>query len=288
MAEDARNLVAVGIDGSDDALRAMDWAADAARWRQTPLKLICAYQPFPPGWPADEGDTPAAEAERFLAAARDRLLEKYPDVAVSEVTKEGPAPRVLLEESRSATLLVVGREGLGRVAELVLGSVSMECATHAHIPVAVIPAAWTRPDVPFRRVLLGVDGSENCQKAVEYAFRLADQRRAHLEVVFAWPQPQHLPEAWPMITWSRSDAGYDRVIEQSIGTWREKFPDVVVTTHGDAGHPADVLRRRATSADLVVIGGRGHGLVTGMILGSVARAILRHVEAPMVVVHQEE
>jgi nucleotide-binding universal stress UspA family protein len=37
-----------------------------------------------------------------------------------------------------------------------------------------------------------------------------------------------------------------------------------------------------------VIGGRGHGTVTGMLLGSVARAILRHVDRPIIVVHQPE
>ncbi len=46
------------------------------------------------------------------------------------------------------------------------------------------------------------------------------------------------------------------------------------------------LAKYADATDQVVIGGRGHGVVTGALLGSQARAILRHVAAPIVVVHQ--
>lgn len=50
--------------------------------------------------------------------------------------------------------------------------------------------------------------------------------------------------------------------------------------------PATALTKYTPKADQVAIGGRGHGVVTGALLGSQARAILLHVAAPMVVVHQ--
>jgi nucleotide-binding universal stress UspA family protein len=232
-----------------------------------------------------------SKAERIVEHARNWVASKHPELAVSVMTAEGPAPRVLLDASKRARLLVVGREGLGRFAELALGSVSLACASRATtVPIAVIPAAWEPPAKPYGRVVVGVDGSANCQAAVQYSFEAASQRDAALSAVFAWHQPTRWPEGWPLTGGAklRYPADYDLILAESIAGWREKYPNVAVTSIGESEHPADALARHAVRADLVVIGGRGHGTVTGMLLGSVARAILRHVDRPIIVVHQPE
>ncbi|HEX6234707.1 MAG TPA: universal stress protein [Jiangellaceae bacterium] len=285
-------LVVVGVDGSTDALHALDWAANKAAQHGWPLRLVNAYQPIIAALPAVAVQLPEVteESQRILEHAREWVAATHPDLAVSTMSAEGPAPRILLEASKRARLLVVGREGLGRFAELALGSVSQACAARSTTPVAVIPTDWEPPPEPHGRVVVGVDGSANCQAAVQYAFEAASERNADLLVVFAWHQPTRWPEGWPLTgdNKPRFPADYDFILSESIAGWREKYPDVAVTTIGESEHPAEALARHSAEADLVVIGGRGHGTVTGMLLGSVARAILRHVDRPIIVVHQPE
>ncbi len=75
-----------------------------------------------------------------------------------------------------------------------------------------------------------------------------------------------------------------RTLTEQLSEWRSKFPEVRVTEVVEAGHAAAVIKQHAADADLVVIGARGHGTVTGMLLGSIARAVLQHVDRPVAVV----
>lgn len=283
--------VVVGVDGSEDSLRALDWAAAEAARYGWPLRVVSAYEANVAALPAVAVTLPGPtdKVNAVLDQARDRVAKAYPELSVSTSPVEGPAPHVLLRESKKARMLVVGREGASRLAEMVLGSVSLECATHARVPVAVIPAAWDPPKEPYGRIVLGTDGSENCQAATRYAFEEAAERDAELVVAYAWHQPTHRPDDWP----ARTDdplvrADFHKVLADFVDTWREKYPDARVTAVDEVDHPALVLGHLSADADMVVIGGRGHGTVTGALLGSVAKAILRHVDRPVVVVHEPE
>jgi len=281
--------VVVGVDGSEDALRALDWAAAEAARHEWPLRLVHAYQVPIAALPAVAVSLPppTEESRKILDEARSRVERAYPELAVSTVQREGPAPRVLLDESKNARMLVVGREGLSGIAELVLGSVSLACAMHARIPVAVIPAAWVSPESPHGRIVVGVDGSERCEAAVQYAFETAAERDAELVVVYAWYLPSRWPAGWPIgAEMPEIEADLERDLVEYVGKWREKYPQVSVRTVGEFNHPTVALARHGAEADMVVIGGRGHGTITGALLGSVARAILRHMDRPTVVVHQ--
>jgi nucleotide-binding universal stress UspA family protein len=283
--------VVVGVDGSDYALTALDWAAEKAARHGWPLRLVNAYQVYVTAMPvaATALPPPTEESRKILDEARERVIAAYPDLTVTTVQHEGTAPSVLVRESEQARLLVVGREGIGRIAELVLGSVSMEVAARAKVPVAVIPANWSPPAEPYRRIVVGVDGSENCQAAVELAFATAAEQEAELVAVYAWHQPTRWPEGWPIgADEPRFKAEYDRILASATAPWLDKYPQVNVTTVSEVDHPAVALERHAAAADMVVIGGRGHGTVTGMLLGSVARAILRHIDRPVMVVHQSK
>lgn len=281
--------IVVGVDGSQDSLRAVDWAAAEADRHGWPMKLVYAYQRPVAALPAVSVTLPAPveEAAKYLAEARDRVVAEHPSVTVSVAQQEGQTPRVLLEESKHARLLVVGREGLNRMTELVLGSVSLACATHSKNPVAVIPAAWDAPAEPYRRIVVGIDGSANCEGAVRYAFETVAERDAELVVVRAWGLPTRWSEGWPA---ELNKAGIEAEIENELAewlsSWREKYPDVTVRAVTEYAQPAAALAKYAAKTDQIVIGGRGHGAVTGALLGSQARAILRHVAAPIVVVHQ--
>lgn len=282
--------VVVGVDGSQDALLALDWAAAKAAAHGRPLQLVYVYHVIPTAWPADAGTrpVPTETGERVLAQARERVAAAYPELDVAVTQREGRAPQVLVQESRDASMLVVGREGIGRVAEMVLGSVSLAVASKATVPVAVIPGSWKPPASPYGRIVLGIDGSENCKAAAKYAFEAAAEQNAELVTAYAWHQPWNRPDDWPLGTEDpHVKADVERALAAVIDDLQKEYPEVPVDVVAEVEHPALVLGRVASKADLVVIGGRGHGAVTGMLLGSVARAILRHVDRPVIIVHQD-
>lgn len=285
---DLESPVLVGVDGSDEAFRALDWAAVESANHDRALRVVYVRPDEPATWPVDAAvrPSPSEQGELVLAEARERAAAAHPGLSVSIAQIEGKPPQVLLEESRQARMLVVGREGMGRFAELVFGSVSLAVASRATVPVAVIPASWVRPPEPYGRIVCGIDGSQNCRTAAEFAFEIAAERNAELVVAYAWHQPLNRPDSWPLGTEDpHVKADFERALATVIDDLRAKYPDVPVEVVDEVEHPALVLGRQASNADVVVIGGRGHGAVTGMLLGSVAHAIIRHLDRPVIVVH---
>jgi nucleotide-binding universal stress UspA family protein len=132
--------IVVGVDGSECANRALDFAAhEAARWGSL-LHVVAAYE-IPPnaGWlvvPLDPFEETAA-ANVSAALARVHALE--PGVVTKGEHVHGFAGNVLVEESKGASLLVVGSRGRGEMASFVLGSVSEHCVHHAQdCPITVV------------------------------------------------------------------------------------------------------------------------------------------------------
>ncbi|WP_344222960.1 universal stress protein, partial [Lapillicoccus jejuensis] len=178
----ATGAVVVGIDpdGSSDA--ALDWAADDAARRHRPLLLLAA--------PAPLYSDPMAGAIALLPAteslgpvldrAAARVAERAPSVEVRRTTAylaaASPAAP-LTEVSRVADTVVVGSHGRGRLATLLMGSVSQSVAAGAGCPVVVVREAprVLAPETP-RHVVVGVDGSPVSAEAVGYAFAQADAR----------------------------------------------------------------------------------------------------------------
>ncbi|GAA5140301.1 universal stress protein [Pseudonocardia adelaidensis] len=140
----------VGIDGSENSKDALRWAAQQAELTDTTLSAVVAWQvpvSFGTVWqmPATYGkshdlsqvDFPA-DARKTLDAALEEVLGANPQVSVTPQLVSGhPAP-VLIEASRHAALLVVGRSGLGGFAGMLIGSVSQHCVSHAACPVVVV------------------------------------------------------------------------------------------------------------------------------------------------------
>lgn len=140
----AKGRVVVGVDGSESALRALEWAAEEARVRGVGLFVVTCWQ-FPALVAAGPFQAPiAAEmleegARETLDATVERALgpEDERDDVLAEV-REGPAPLRLVELSEHAVMVVVGSRGRGGFAGLLLGSVSQHLAGHARCPVVIV------------------------------------------------------------------------------------------------------------------------------------------------------
>jgi nucleotide-binding universal stress UspA family protein len=138
--------VVVGVDGSENSVRALREAADQARSREATLTVVSAWH-FPglamlPG--PEDVPTPAkleGSAQRAIDESVDKLGPGALDgLDVERKVVEGHPADALLREAEGADLLVVGSHGVGGFRGMLLGSVSSHCAHHATIPVLVVRA----------------------------------------------------------------------------------------------------------------------------------------------------
>ena len=138
-------------------------------------------------------------------------------------------------------------------------------------------------------IVVGVDGSDQSRKALEWAVREAAATKRQLTVVAVHSAPTNhwtgQAETYP------SDASETETIRQAAEAAVQKAVDQVgapgptsVTVRAVTGVPARELVAASADADLVVVGSRGGGGFAKMVLGSVARQVTSHAEAPVVVV----
>lgn len=146
------NLIVVGVDRSEGAKAALAFAHEEARLRGATLRAVHAWQLGYNGYIGYtglgfEGVTPALggdisqlreAAKAALDATVSEAIPSPDEVKIEQRVVEGAAGAVLVEESRQADLLVVGSRGLGGFAQLLLGSVSQQCAHHAACPVVIV------------------------------------------------------------------------------------------------------------------------------------------------------
>ena len=139
--------ITVGIDGSDGAHRALEWAMKEAAAHHAPLAAVTVHEVAASGWtgnpvilPPDEQAVEKARhaAEESVAKCAARLGDSQP-LSVTVRAVNGFPAQELIEASRDADLLVVGSRGGGGFARLMLGSVSDQVMRHAHCPVVVVP-----------------------------------------------------------------------------------------------------------------------------------------------------
>jgi len=282
--------IVVGVDGSDESLVGLAWAVREAMHEHRGLRLVHAWEVPVPGYvpvPASV-DLVRESAEAVLAESVAKVQEWSPGLPVEGRLTHGPAARVLVDEGAEGTLVVVGSHGRGGFARLLLGSSSAAVAAHASVPVVI--TRGTEPDEAWRiaPVVVGVDGSEVSEAAIEFAFQAASRRGRGLVAVHAWSQPDPLvDEAYAVLSEASTRQTEARLaVAESLAGWRDKYPDVEVSEVVADGHPVDALLAEAASyeASLLVVGCRGRGGFAGLLLGSVSRGVLHHATCPIAVV----
>ena len=135
--------IVVGVDGSTSSREALRWAARQAEITGATLDVVMTWEPLNrEAWvPHDASQRdPLALTRRSVHALVEEELGPHPPVEVRARAAEGPPAKVLLHEAQEADLLVLGNRGLGGFAGLLLGSVGLQCATHAPCPVVVVHA----------------------------------------------------------------------------------------------------------------------------------------------------
>ncbi|MEU4541544.1 universal stress protein [Streptosporangium sp. NPDC023825] len=278
-------MIVVGVDGSQAALAAVSWAAREAAARDGALSIVHAM----PSWPlevpeegryAEVGRWMREGATSMLDAALERAHQEDPRVAAQARLLGGDPRAVLIETAADAELLVVGNHGLGGFTGMLLGSVALGVAGRVTCPVAVIRA----PATPTAgEVAVGVDGSAAGADALGFAFAEASLHGAGLRAVHAWSHPIAGGGPFALQAAEETAEAERRLLAEALAGWSERYPDVKVTEQLEHGHPARVLAEASAHADLLVVGSRGRGDLTGLLLGSVSHSLLHHATCPLVV-----
>ncbi|MEI8406583.1 MULTISPECIES: universal stress protein [unclassified Kribbella] len=277
-------FVVVGIDETAESQLALRWAVAAAEARGLGVRVVRAYLNQAVQWPAigAEGYVPAPPVDEFqaqldtaVAYVRDRL--GY-DAGSGWLAYESPA-EAILSEAAHAELVVLGSRVHHRLQAAVLGSVVTSVTARATCPVVVVKGE--AHDGP---IVIGTDGSEDSEAALEFAFEEAARSHAPLSVVYCWqPFDRHYRAVEDTETLLRN------WLAESLEPLRAKFPAVAVRAEVVHGRPAATLAERSSGASLAIVGSRGRGGVRGLLLGSVSQSLLHSAACPVAVVrHRKE
>ena len=283
----ATKPVIVGVDGSEQSLLAVEWAAQEARRHSSPLRIVSAPDVMPRmhayhASPAEIAAALRGVAARALAAAITRCEEVAPGLPVDTCLLSGSPAVAVAETGSDASMLVVGARGAGGFAAMMLGSVSRYVAAWAPCPVAVVRE---ESSAVHREVAVGVRDPEEATGALAFAFEEAALRGADLVAVHTWywlpsGQAGALRPADP----GRFAAEATRQLGAALEDWQGKYPDVRVRQDVIRGHPARVLASLSARTDLVVLGRHGHPAGPGPGIGSIQHAVLDHAHGPVAVV----
>ena len=280
------NVVAVGIDGSERSDIALTWAIEQAQRRDARLHIVSSYEL--PTYTAHTFEGAGASIDSRLFEAANEFLDiavnrsQAAGVETSSSLETGDPAAILVELSKKVATVVVGSRGRGSFADRLLGTVSSAVPAHAYCPTVVVPEQSGGSCLPVRHIVVGVDGSDASNIALERAIWEAERWQAKLTAVAAVNMGS--------IAWMPG-AGYsvdvlDDVrsgLEVVVAKATEGF-DIDVRTHALEGNPAALMAEFSTAVDLLVIGTRGRGGFAGLLLGSTSQAILHHSTCPVMVV----
>jgi nucleotide-binding universal stress UspA family protein len=140
-------------------------------------------------------------------------------------------------------------------------------------------------------IVAGVDGSDGGSAALTFAAREAGLRKARLRIVSAWEIPPAvyaggLAPALDQETIDGFGEGAKRVVQEAIAKAKELEPSVETEGRAAEGQAADVLLQEAKEADLIVVGNRGLGGFSSLLLGSVSHQVVQHAPCPVTVVRE--
>ena len=293
--------VLVGVDGSPSSTTALEWALGVAAAYDAEVEVLHAWQWVVPVFDMVVPDNPAP-----LAALAQRSVDSQLQAAAAAVgdgpsservharAVEGDAASALVARAASADLLALGRHGqLALVRRLLgptLGSVAGHCLNHSPAPVAIVPDGTVAG--PPLHVVVGMDGSAASVRALQWAAEHARAVDAPLVAVLTW-QLTTLPAP------SSARPGF----MPPLADWQSEAEALLRTAVGDALPPERagqvrqlVLHEPAAAGllgavgerDVLVLGDRGRGGFSRLLLGSVSRQCAEHAGCPVIIVPRRD
>ena len=274
---DHAGSVIVGVDGSPGSETALRWALERVD-RYGPVVPVHAWDY--PAWtytPAALGGGIAPSSAEMMEATRqgvgEYLAELEPGLEDRLVVRWGSASSILVEESGTGEMLVIGTRGHGAITSRLMGSVSLWCAHHSTVPVAIVPdGALSSTDT--ERVGVGVDGSPNSEDAIRWALQRHPQNS--ITVFGAWQSALVFGYEPAVIDPAKVARASTRLVEDSVARVCEEeniSGDLVKVVMSNES-PGYALRDASNECDLLVIGGRSRTGFGYAMLGSTTTGLI--------------
>ncbi len=290
----ASRPIVVGYDGSDPSEAALQWAARAADQQNRKLVILNAAERITYTQDAGSGlwknEDVIAEAKEIAGEGRDKVLKAFPELEVDTAGSLFSAKVALGERSTTASMMVLGSHGRGRIGALLLGSTAYSVAGYSRCPVVIVRAGSGAEMLPApgKPVVVGMNGTGGSERAVDTG----------AEVAREWGAPLLLATVWAPPTGKRKPAGYDSVeaakaayqdaAEKANADILERaaaaHTDIEVKGTVIEGHPVDGLIEAGEQGGLLVVGTHGQGSLAGSSLGSTTLGVLSQSSAPVMVV----
>lgn len=279
-----RKPIVVGIDNIPGGRDALDWAIAESRSTSLPLMLLHADVPaqsrsrasvLAGGAPRDDDQT---HARQVAADAVQYALTRNRDLGISSVVFPGDAADVLVRWSTDASLIVLGNRGGKIMSQVMSGTVSGAVSARSHCPVVVVrvPAPTRAP------VVVGVDDSPRSQAAVMFAFDYATRHGTWVRAVHAW----HRSSRHGSGTIANQRAARTVLVAAAVASAQAQYPTTPVRLSCPIGPASKLLTEESMTAQAIVVGSRGHGFGSGLLLGSVSQSLLRQAQCPVAVIPQ--
>jgi nucleotide-binding universal stress UspA family protein len=282
--------VVVGVDGTPDGARAVDYAIALADRDGLDVRLVhvshdsVTYGALAPYLPQATAREDGEFALREAAKQADEA--GLPGHRVTAVLVQGPRTASLLKHAADsdAACIVLGTRNFA-LRHLLTGATSLSVAAHSTVPVRCVPPSWSGSRPRSGRVVVGVDGSVADSVVLEAAFAEADVSGADLEIVHAWPAVRPYDAA---VTGRVLDEEWERTAREpltgSIGAIAATHPAVRWDLRLDYQRVTVALHGAATESDLLVLGRHGHNGPLGLLVGSNTRTLLHAAPCPVEVV----
>jgi nucleotide-binding universal stress UspA family protein len=273
--------IVVGVDGSDASLEAVDWAAALAGIVDAEVMAVTAFVPTQSELKPERHERLRSEqATQLEEWCADRLGGVEHRLEVVDGDPRSALPAAVADQD--ADLLVVAATGTSgrRPGLLHVGSVVEYLAHHLERPFAVVPGA-TGP--ALERLVVGVDGSAESRQAVAWAASVAAPAAAGVTAVAVEEPKRPINAASDADAWRRAaEIVVTADWAAPLAAREDRFRPVVVRDAPVVDTILDVAA--AEDADLVVLGARGIGGITGLRIGGVALAALHRCDRPTVIV----
>ncbi|MFJ9117042.1 universal stress protein [Streptomyces sp. NPDC102394] len=283
--------ITAGVDGTEESLAALEWAAREAVRRNLALRVVQAWR-FQPYEAIDAGDreTQAGWVKGAVADAARAVEARHSGLEVITDVLEGDTVDTLVGAGSEAEMLVLGSRGHGPVVGFLLGSVGQQVIAEARRPVVLVRAGdQPSAEAAGREIVVGQQGDpEDSAEALRFAFETAHARGASVRAVRAWTLPPvfaYSPGSMQILDQAGGLEPFEKkALSAALRPWRERYPDVAVVEHVEMGSAGQVLLSVAARAQLMVVGRRAHRTAVGARIGSVAHGVLHHADCPVAVV----
>jgi nucleotide-binding universal stress UspA family protein len=288
--------ILLATDGSKDAAAAVAFLRELPLPASSKVRIMSAvtFPTFalePP--PVREFKSSVLEdVRRVIDEARAALAPGGLDIETEVVIGNPKEEIARTAREWGADLVVLGARGLGRIKRFLLGSVSLAVARHVACPVLVVKGRARK----LESVIVGMDGSEDSFQALRFLLSLPLLRRTKLRLLSVI-EPIRYPTSAPgavrghlirMLKEMENErrGQLESALEKAAAELEGSITRVTRST--PTGDPADVIIAAAAThdADLVVVGARGLGGMSRLLLGSVSEKVLQYAPCPVLIVKE--